>query len=130
MIKSNLGSKGFTLSSTSTSQYIIEGSLGRNMESETEAEAMGKQYLLTCSYWLAQSAFSYYQGLPAQDNSILNGLDPHLKLTIKKMPYRLAFRQSDEDIFSIEVPLPDNSILYQLTKINRVRRAHQTTAFI
>lgn len=84
MTKSNLRSKGFTLSYTSTSQSIIEGSLGRNVESETEAEAMEKLYLLTCFYWFAQSSFLYYQGLPAQDDSILNGLGPQLSMSYQE----------------------------------------------
>jgi len=45
------------------SQVIVQGSQGRtqgwNLEAEAEAEAMEKRCLLTCSLWLAQSAFLY-----------------------------------------------------------------------
>lgn len=68
MTKSNLGKERIYLAScTCISQSIIEGSQGRNLRQNLEAgieeESMEECFLLICSPWFAQCAFSWSPGL-------------------------------------------------------------------
>jgi hypothetical protein len=69
MTKAPWRGKGLFLAFASISLFIIEGnqdrkSNGRNPEAG--AEAVEACYLLACSSWLVQPAFSYIPGQPAR----------------------------------------------------------------
>lgn len=62
--RKKFGWKGFISAHSCTSQFIAEGTQGRNLETETEAEAMEGHYLL--DHFSELAVLSYYPGLPVQ----------------------------------------------------------------
>ena len=98
---------------TSTSQSSTEECYGRNLETGTKAEAIEECCLLVFSSWLAPFAFLNTLGTPAWGCQSHSGLAPFLSV-INEMPHRLAYGQSDEDTFLIEVPSSQMTSLVSL----------------
>ena len=109
MAKSHLGRKGFSspYSSIYSWKSLREtrvGNQGMNLE------AMEECCLMACSLWFAQFVFLNIPRTPTQRRCThthihtLTGWTHLLQSMIKKMSYRLAYRQSDRGSLSTDVP--------------------------
>lgn len=78
---------------TLRSYSITEGIQGKNLEVETEAEAMEKCFLLACSSWFAQLCFlkPFRTLCPGMVPPAIGWTLPH-QLLIKKMHHKFAYR--------------------------------------
>lgn len=89
--KITLGRKDFILAYRLWS--VIQGSQGRNLKTQTEAQTMvEKHYLLACSFWLTKLAFLYGPG-----PSVYSWYHPQQaghQISTKTMPHRQAHRPS------------------------------------
>lgn len=81
--------------STSQSQFIIEGSQGRNSRRET----MEEDSLRPCSPCLSQPGFLYHPGSLSRDGTTSSGLCPPTSITNQENPHRHTYRQYGGDIF-------------------------------
>ena len=103
-----------------TSQFCVTAHLlwksGQELEAGTEAEVVEEHCLRACSPWLAQSAFLHYLGPRARAATPAGWALPHHSST-KKMPYSLVYRQADGGIFSTNIPLKSEVLLWAANQL-------------
>lgn len=105
MTKSNLGGMGCGLQISPSEEAAKSRTQGRNLKEGAETETMADN-----AYWLSLLGLFSLLSYTTNDRLLRAGTAHRLSLPhqsfIKKMPYTLPYRQSDEDTFSTEVPLP------------------------
>lgn len=130
MAKSHLGRKGFSslygsIYSWKSLRETRVGNQGMNLEGMEEC------CVLACSLWFAQFVFLNTPRTPTQGRCTHThthrGCTHLLQSMIKKMRYRLAYRQSDRGSLSTEVTHPEDCNLWQTDqkeKKNWTRTSH------
>lgn len=84
---------------------VLVETQGHNLEAGTEAEAGEELCLLACYLWLPQPTLLYSQNHLPRSDTVQCGVYQHTSIIKEKVSYKLAYKQSDVRIFSIEVHL-------------------------